>query len=73
MHWNLLVVGARDSFTAGGSSLFTGLGSAATLARAPAPANPTGIQTNEITANWLVNGNPAGTSYLVQPTVRYIG
>ncbi len=47
-------------------SNFTSLGSAATLANAPAPGTPTNIGTNQITANWGANGNPAGTTYLVQ-------
>ncbi len=50
----------------GGSSAFLALGSAATLANAPSPAAPSNIQTNQITANWGANGNPAGTNYQVE-------
>src|SRR5262249_25723408 len=48
------------------SSAYTGLGSVDTLANAPTSASPSNIQTNQITANWGTNGNPAGTTYLVQ-------
>jgi len=54
---------------AGGSSAFSDLGSAATLANAPSSANPTGITGSQIIANWLANGNPAGTIYRVQASV----
>ncbi len=55
-----------NAASSGGSSAFTALGSLATLANAPTPGTPSNIQTNQITAAWDSNGNPAGTSYLVQ-------
>jgi len=50
----------------GNSSIYTSLGSIATLANAPTSVSPSNLQTNQITANWGTNGNPVGTIYLVQ-------
>ncbi len=58
-----------DAQSSGGSSAYTGLGTVVTLANSPTPGNPTNIATNQITANWGINGNPAGTLYTVQASV----
>ena len=63
---NMLYYVEVKAVSSGGSSAYTGLGSAGTLANPPTPGNPTNIGTNQITANWTANGNPAGTNYLVQ-------
>ncbi len=55
-----------NAASSGGNSAYTSLGSVPTLAAPPAPGNPTNIGTNQITANWGSNGNPAGTLYTVQ-------
>jgi len=52
------------------NSAFVSMGPVATLANPPAPLAPTNIQSNQITANWGDNGNPAGTFYLVQASVN---
>src|SRR5262249_45375712 len=63
---NTLYFADVNASNAGGNSAFTDLGSVATLANPPTPVAPTGIGTNQITARWGTNGNPAGTQYLVQ-------
>ncbi|MFA6029092.1 MAG: fibronectin type III domain-containing protein [Elusimicrobiota bacterium] len=37
-----------------------------TLAGVPASAAPSGVSANAVTANWLANGNPAGTEYYAE-------
>ncbi len=53
----------------GAVSAFTPLPSASTLSNPPAPGFASIIATNQITVNWGANGNPAGTTYLVQASV----
>ena len=48
---------------------FTPLPSALTLANPPIAAAPTNIQATQITANWLANGNPVGTTYIAQISI----
>jgi hypothetical protein len=52
-----------------GSSIYTPLGSAATLANTPVAAAASGVLANQITANWTANGNPAGTTYVAQISI----
>jgi len=49
-----------------GESAISNSVSTCTLASSPSSANPSGVQSTQMTAAWGANGNPAGTSYLVQ-------
>ena len=63
---NTLYYAEVNATTSGGTSAYTDLTSIATFANQPTSANPTNVQTNQVTANWGSNSNPLGTLYTAQ-------
>jgi len=55
--------GVNAANSANAQTTYLTIGSTATLANAPLAAGISGVGNNALTANWMANGNPAGTLY----------